>query len=63
MPIYACHYNEEVFPEPDKFKPERFSRENMNKLNPFLFRAFGGEDSEMHVNSNGQETIRRLWVS
>lgn len=42
MPIYSCHHNERVFPEPDKFKPERFNRENLSKLNPFLFRAFGG---------------------
>ena len=39
MPIQAAHLHEEFFPEPHKFKPERFLN---NEMLPYTFRAFSG---------------------
>lgn len=38
IPTYALHRNEKYFPEPEKFDPERFKRENKEKIvkNSFL---------------------------
>jgi len=41
VPVYAVHYNEEYFPEPNKFKPERFLPENKEQMNPYAFLSFG----------------------
>ena len=40
-PIAASHYHEDFFPEPEKFKPERFLKENSQDLDPITFRPFG----------------------
>jgi len=42
MPIHAAHHNPEFFPEPEKFRPERFLAENSADLIPYTFRAFSG---------------------
>jgi cytochrome P450 len=42
MPVYPVHHSEEYFPEPEKFLPERFLKENSGSITPFTFRAFGG---------------------
>jgi len=42
IPIYASHHWEEFFPEPEKFIPDRFFRENLSEIKPFTFRPFGG---------------------
>lgn len=41
LPIWAANRNPEYFPEPDEFKPERFSLENKEKQNPYAFCSFG----------------------
>ena len=41
-PITASHYHEDFFPEPEKFRPERFLKENLKDLDPITFRPFGG---------------------
>ena len=41
-PITASHYHEDFFPEPEKFKPERFLKENSKEFDPITFRPFGG---------------------
>ena len=40
VPIYAIHHMEEYYPEPEKFKPERFLSENKDQLTPYTFLAF-----------------------
>ena len=42
-PITASHYCEDFFPEPEKFKPERFLKENSKDFDPITFRPFGGK--------------------
>ena len=42
-PIYASHHNPDFFPEPEKFLPERFLKENSDSIIPYTFRAFGGK--------------------
>ncbi|KAG5873952.1 putative cytochrome P450 4d14, partial [Gonioctena quinquepunctata] len=36
--IYGCHHNPKFFPEPEKFVPERFERD---EIPPFAFLPFG----------------------
>ena len=40
MPIYASHFNEDFFPNPEQFDPESFLHEE--NLVPYTFRPFGG---------------------
>ena len=42
MPIYASHHEPEFFPEPAKFDPERFLKENATDIIPHTYRPFGG---------------------
>ena len=41
MPIVPSHLDEEFFPEPKSFKPERFLKENANQIMDFTWRPFG----------------------
>ncbi|KAI0235174.1 hypothetical protein LSAT2_014355 [Lamellibrachia satsuma] len=41
IPIYALHHDPEVYPQPDKFDPERFSPEAKAARNPFCYLPFG----------------------
>lgn len=41
IPIYAIHHDEEWFPNPKKFDPERFLPENKNLIHPYTFMPFG----------------------
>ena len=41
MPIYSAHYNKEFFPEPEKYQPERFLKENADNIIPYTWRPFG----------------------
>ena len=41
MPTYPAHINEEFFPQPFEFKPERFLKENSDKIIPYSYRPFG----------------------
>ncbi|EDS32954.1 cytochrome P450 4c3 [Culex quinquefasciatus] len=38
--IYAMHNNPGVFPEPDRFDPERFNEENSTKRHPYAYIPF-----------------------
>lgn len=40
MAPYIIGRNPEIFPEPERFLPERFTKENMQDKHPFSFVAF-----------------------
>jgi cytochrome P450 len=39
--LYALHHNPDYFPDPFRFKPERFMPENRHLLTPYTFMPFG----------------------
>lgn len=41
IPIYGLHRDPKHFPNPDKFDPERFSAENIHKINSHSYLPFG----------------------
>nr|CAD7447463.1 unnamed protein product [Timema bartmani] len=41
IPILGLHRDPELFPEPDRFDPERFSEENKSSIKPFTYMPFG----------------------
>jgi len=41
LPFYAFHYDPEYFPEPNKFKPERFFDDNKDQCNLNAYFPFG----------------------
>ncbi|KAI0218407.1 Cytochrome P450 3A24 [Lamellibrachia satsuma] len=41
IPVYVLHHDPQVYPQPDKFDPERFSPEAKAARNPFCYLPFG----------------------
>ncbi|CAN9510190.1 unnamed protein product [Ophioblennius macclurei] len=41
IPIYSMHRDPEIWPEPEKFKPERFCKENKDTIDPYTYMPFG----------------------
>ena len=41
MPTIPAHLDEEFFPDPMAFKPERFLKENADQIKEFTWRPFG----------------------
>uniref|UniRef100_A0A182MP46 Cytochrome P450 n=1 Tax=Anopheles culicifacies TaxID=139723 RepID=A0A182MP46_9DIPT len=41
IPIYAIHRDPKYFPNPEKFDPERFSKENLDQIQPCTYMPFG----------------------
>lgn len=38
---WAVHRNENEYPDPEEYKPERFLPENKKEMNPYAFMTFG----------------------
>ncbi|XP_020833445.1 cytochrome P450 3A9-like [Phascolarctos cinereus] len=41
VPLIPLHHNPEYWPEPEEFRPERFSKENKESINPYVYLPFG----------------------
>ncbi|NXI59305.1 CP3AO protein, partial [Chloroceryle aenea] len=41
IPAYVLHRDPGYWPEPDEFRPERFSKENRESIDPYTFLPFG----------------------
>nr|CAD7204332.1 unnamed protein product [Timema douglasi] len=41
IPSYALHHDPEYFPDPEKFDPDRFSKENKNSFPQYTYLPFG----------------------
>lgn len=41
IPIYGLHSDEKYFPDPEKFDPDRFSKENSGMITKYTFMPFG----------------------
>ncbi|KAM6299375.1 cytochrome P450 3A24-like [Aegotheles albertisi] len=41
IPPYTLHHNPEYWPNPDEFRPERFSKENKETIDPYTYLPFG----------------------
>lgn len=39
--ISGIHHNPEIYPEPEKFNPLRFSDENVAERSPYVYLPFG----------------------
>ncbi|KAG0420765.1 hypothetical protein HPB47_003303, partial [Ixodes persulcatus] len=41
VPVWAIHHDPQYFPDPHSFKPERFSKENVDSIPPYVYLPFG----------------------
>lgn len=41
IPVYAIHHDADIYPEPDKFNPDRMSEEEKHNRHSMAFLAFG----------------------
>ncbi|KAI5630788.1 cytochrome p450 domain-containing protein [Phthorimaea operculella] len=41
LPVYHLHNNPEYFPDPEKYRPERFLPENKANIKPYTYMPFG----------------------
>nr|XP_036873816.1 cytochrome P450 3A12-like [Manis javanica] len=41
VPIFVLHQDPQLWPEPEEFRPERFSKKNKDSINPYTYLPFG----------------------
>lgn len=41
VPVYSIHHDEKYYPDPEKFDPERFNKQNVADRDPYTFLPFG----------------------
>ncbi|EQB77918.1 cytochrome P450 3A7-like isoform 1 [Camelus ferus] len=41
VPVFILHHDPELWPEPEEFRPERFSKRNQDSINPYTYLPFG----------------------
>ncbi|NP_001166588.1 cytochrome P450 3A15 [Cavia porcellus] len=41
IPSFALHRDSKYWPEPDEFRPERFSKKNKENIDPYIYMPFG----------------------
>lgn len=41
IPVYGIHHNPSIYPDPERFDPERFNDDNKKNINPYVYLPFG----------------------
>uniref|UniRef100_A0A452TXS3 Cytochrome P450 3A n=1 Tax=Ursus maritimus TaxID=29073 RepID=A0A452TXS3_URSMA len=41
VPVFTLHRDQDLWPEPEEFRPERFSKKNKDSINPYIYLPFG----------------------